>query len=256
MNSAPPALRTLAFGDLERTIWGAGWISADPAGAMLTLLLGDDSGRTFVGTERLSAGGESDEWRVGGDRSAVVVSPVGDPVAVHDTQDRVEGFDQLCRVSGRFALDGGEHTIDCLGLRTSWSSALDLERFESIRAVSSWFDPDEGLALTAFRSRKAKGHDGDMMTAAVIGPDGSSAVQDPRLSTTYETEGWPVRAGLELWLPSEESDERQYPRRASGEATGERAQATIGQLDVRAEPFRWHSRGRNGAGMYILARRR
>ena len=37
---------------------------------------------------------------------------------------------------------------------------------------------------------------------------------------------------------------------------GARAQAQTGELDVLAEPFRWHSRAREGTGMYILARRR
>ncbi len=33
-------------------------------------------------------------------------------------------------------------------------------------------------------------------------------------------------------------------------------ESSVGELDLRAEPFRWHSRGRDGAGIYILARRR
>ena len=89
----------------------------------------------------------------------------------------------------------------------------------------------------------------------MITPEGSPPVEDPRLSTTYGDDGWPARAGLELWLAGSDSDER-YPHRASGEATGARAQALAGDLEVRAEPFRWHSRGREGAGMYFLARRR
>jgi hypothetical protein len=131
-----------------------------------------------------------------------------------------------------------------------------MERYESIRAVSTWFEPDEAIALTAFRPRKTKSHDGDLIAAAVIGPESSTAVEDPRLSTTYEAEGWPLRAGLELWLPSPEASEQQYPRRASGEAAGTRAHAQIATLELRVEPFHWHSRGRDGAGMYILARRR
>ena len=50
--------------------------------------------------------------------------------------------------------------------------------------------------------------------------------------------------------------DQQYPRRASGEALGARAHALAGGLELKAEPFRWHSRGREGAGMYVLARRR
>ena len=121
--------------------------------------------------------------------------------------------------------------------------------------MSTWFEPDEGLALMAFRARKAKSHDGDVVTAAVLGPERAAPVEDPRLTTTYDAGGWPIRAGLELWLAGE-GEEEQFPRRASGEAAGARAQSAAGELDLRAEPFRWHSRGRDGAGIYILARRR
>jgi hypothetical protein len=158
-------------------------------------------------------------------------------------------------VSGRFTHDGTEHAVDCLGLQSWWSDAIDVGRYESIRSVSVWFEPDEALTLTAFRPRKAKAHDRDVLAAAVIAADLSASVDDPRLSTTYEAAGWPARAGLELWLTGDEP-ERQYPRRASGEATGPRAEALAGALELRAEPFRWHSRGREAAGMYLLARAR
>jgi hypothetical protein len=254
MSAAPPALRTLAFGQLDRTVWGAGWIS-DPDGSALAAL-GGDGDRTVVASLRLSAEQDGDGWRLDGDRAALVVSPAGEVVDVRASEDGIEGCGQLCRVSGRFELDGTEHEIDCLGVRTWWSGAIDLKRFESIRAVATWFEPDEALAVTAFRTRKARGHDSDVVAAGVIGPESSGPVEDPRLSTTYEAGGWPVRAGLELWLGDAEDSERQHPRRASGEATGARAAAAVGELEVRAEPFRWHSRGRDGAGTYILARRR
>jgi hypothetical protein len=254
MNAAPPALRTLAFGQLDRTVWGAGWIS-DPGGSALAAL-GGDGDRTVVASLRLSAEQDGDGWRLDGDGATLVVSPAGEVVDVHAPDDGIEGCGQLCRVGGRFELGGTEQAIDCLGVMSWWSGAIDLERFESIRAVATWFEPDEALAVTAFRARKARGHDSDVVAAAVIGPESSGPVEDPRLSTTYEAGGWPVRAGVELWLGGGEDSERLYPRRASGEATGARAQAALGGLEFRAEPFRWHSRGRDGAGIYILARRR
>ncbi|HTX13053.1 MAG TPA: hypothetical protein VME22_30830 [Solirubrobacteraceae bacterium] len=252
--SAPPALRTLAFGDLEATVWGAGWFS-DSADDALTII-GADGGQPTV----LTGGAPTEEtpdgdWHLDA-AGQLVVAPAAEAVALQVPQDQLEGYDQLCRVTGRLKLGGGEREIDCLGVRTWFSSPIDLDRYESIRAVSTWFEPDEAMALTAFRARKAKHHDGDLIAAAVIGPENSTAVGDPRLSTTYEAEGWPLRAGLELWLPPPEDSEQQYPRRASGEAVGARAHAQTATLELRAEPFRWHSRGRDGAGMYILARRR
>jgi hypothetical protein len=242
------SLRTLAFGD--GSVWGASW-SSDSTGAALTAL-GAGTDANVVSDARLPDSGAADEWRVEHDGVALLASPVGELVDVQAAQDGLAGWEQLCRVSGRF----GANEVDCLGVRSAWSDDLELSRFESIRAVSVWFDPDEAFALTAFRPRKAKAHDGDLLAAAVIAPERSAAVEDPRLSTTYAADGWPLRAGLELWLASETDSEQQYPRRASGEAAGPRAEALAGELELQAEPFQWHSRGRVGAGMYILARRR
>jgi hypothetical protein len=253
MSPTTSVLRTLAFGDLERTAWGAA-LMPDADGLALVALGAGDAG-SVAPALRMTAGVADGEWRLAGDHAALLVEPAGDAVAVSADDERVEGFDQLCRVIGRFELDGAERAVDCLGLRTSRSGSFDLGKLESVRAVSTWFEPDEGLALLAFRPRKAKAHDDDVVTATVLGPEGSPPVEDPRLTTTYDAGGWPVRAGLELWLASE-SEEEQFPRRASGEAAGGRAQSAAGDLDVRAEPFRWHSRGRDGAGIYILARRR
>jgi hypothetical protein len=242
------ALRTVAFGD--GSLWGAGWF-ADAAGAGLTAL-GIGSDATVRSDVRLPDAGAADEWRLEAPDVALVCSPAGELVDVQAAEDGVAGSDQLCRVTGRF----GSKEVDCLGVRSSWSDDIELDRFESIRAVSVWFEPDEAFALTAFRPRKAKAHDGDLLAAAVIAAERSAAVEDPRLSTTYAADGWPLRAGVELWLASETDPEQQYPRRASGEAVGPRAQAVAGQIELQAEPFRWHSRAREGAGMYVLAHRR
>jgi hypothetical protein len=252
MSPPPTDLRTLAFGDLERTVWGAAWIP-EPDGTA-TAALGNGGERTAVSSLRLSGGADAGDWRLDGDATALVVTPVGDPVTVHAPDDHIEGFDQLCRVSGRFELDGAERTFECLGLRTSRSGGFDLGKIESIRAVSTWFEPDEAFTLVAFRGRKAKAHDADVITATVLGPEPVAPVEDPRLSTTYAPDGWPIRAGLELWLSADDEQE-QFPRRAAGQAVGARAQAAAGGLEIRAEPFLWHSRGRPGAGLYMLARR-
>jgi hypothetical protein len=252
--SAPPALRTLAFGDLEGTVWGAGWFSDAADGALVILGAGETPPAVVAGQP--PAGQDLDgDWRLDGP-NPLVVAAAAEAVALQVPQDQLEGYSQLCRVTGRLGLGAGDGEVDCLGVRTWFPGPVDMERYESIRAVSTWFEPDEAIALTAFRPRKAKSHDGDLIAAAVIGPESSTAVEDPRLSTTYEAEGWPLRAGLELWLPSPEASEQQYPRRASGEAAGTRAHAQIATLELRVEPFHWHSRGRDGAGMYILARRR
>lgn len=250
------ALRTLAFGD--GSVWGASWSSA-PDGAALTAL-GAGPQTTILPDVRIpdgdGDGAGAQEWSLEGEDLALLVSPTGELVDVHGAEDSVEGSDQLCRVTGRF----GSQEVDCLGLRSWFSDGLDLARFESIRSVSAWFDPAEGFALTAFRPRKAKSHKDDLVAAAVIAPDGSVPVEDPRLSTTYAADGWPTRAGLELWLAAvgetDSEEQQQALRRAAGEALDGRAQGVAGEVELRAQPFRWHSRGKQSAGMYILAHRR
>jgi hypothetical protein len=244
------ALRTLTFG--ADSVWGAGWVAS--AGDGPAAIVGAGERATVVSGPELTFEEDHGEWRLDGAGAALTAAPLGEVVAVHAEQDLVEGWDQLVRVSGRFEQDGHEHKVDCLGLRSSLAD-VDLTRFESIRAVSVWFDPDDGMALTALRPRKAKAHDADVLAAAVIAADASGPVEDPRLSTTYAADGWPSRAGLELWLAAADG-EQQYPRRAAGEAIGARAQALAGGFQLRAEPFRWHSRAREGIGMYLLAHRR
>jgi hypothetical protein len=249
VTSGPTTLRTLAFGDVDQRVWGAAWVR-DPAGETFAVLgAGEDAAAAPGG--RLTGVDDTAEWRLEAEGAELTVAPAGDAVAVAAGEEAVGGFDQLCRVSGRFTLAGQERTVDCLGLRTSRSVALDLDKLDSIRAVSTWFEPDEGFTLTAFRTRKAKAHDSDLIIAAVLGGEGSAPVADPRFSTTYGAGGRPVRAGLELWIDRE--DDEQYPRRASGEAMGAGAHAGAGDLDLQAELFRWHSRGRVGAGVYVLA---
>ncbi len=253
MSDSIPALRVLAFGGLEPAVWGVGWFP-DPAAPGL-VAVGDAGSPAALASVELSAAGENEEWRLGD--GGLVVAPVAAAVPLQAARDEIAGHDQLCRVTGQLALDGGQaRTIDCLGVRTWFAGPIELERYESIRAVASWFEPDEAFAVTALRTRKAKGHDADILVGAVIGPKITEAAEDPRLSTTYEAQGWPIRAGLELWLAGSEDSERQYSRRASGEALGPRIETDAGPVALRAEPFRWHSRGRDGAGMYILARRR
>ena len=118
------------------------------------------------------------------------------------------------------------------------------------------FGPDDAVALTALRQRRASGHGGDLVVATVFDPTGAVAVADPRLSTTYAADGTPLRAGMELWLDVAEDSDEQYPRRAAGEATGLRAAATVDGLSVSAHAFWWHSRGTDGAGVYLLAQAR
>jgi hypothetical protein len=239
-------MRTLAFGDLGAGLWGAAWVAGD--GARPFACLGAPQAAT-VSSARIEGDGPDAEWHLTGDGTSLTISPLGEAVAVLSGDGERAGFEQLCRVEGRFALDGAEHAASCLARRGERSEPVD--GLDSIRDLSALFEPADGLALVSLRPRKGRGHDRDAVTAAVLDADGSAPVADPRFSTTYGADGRPVRSSFELWVGEAEDE---YPRRAAGEAVGPYASGVEGGLEVQASLFRWGSRGREGAGVYILAR--
>jgi len=232
-------MNSVAFGDLEQGIWGLAW------GAAVAIGTPD---RTATADAILHADGASGDWALSGSALELTLAPHGD--AFQDER----GFAQLCRVRGRVTLPDGERSIDCLGARTA-EPLPDPAQLGSLRQVLAWFEPDLGLALSAARPRRARGQESDQVRAGVLEGGGATSVIDPRLSTTYAADGTPLRAGLELWLGEEEGE--QYPRRAAGEAIGPAVSADAGEgLTIDARLFRWHSRGLDGAGVYVLARPR
>lgn len=238
------ALQIVTFGDLDGGPWGAVWSAPAPAFA-----LGSDQAR-LTGAATVDSSDETGEWRISGDGLELAVSPLGEIVR----NQALDGFDQLGRISGHVTLAGAEINIEGLCRRGS-RGAVEIGATESVRDVSSWFEPDQGLALTAVRPRKARGHDRDLVVAAVLDLEDAREVSDPRLSTTYSGDGLPARAGLELWLDDDE-DATQYPRRAAGEAASAGVTNVGEDVEVLTEPFRWHSRGLEGAGIYLLMRPR
>jgi hypothetical protein len=120
----------------------------------------------------------------------------------------------------------------------------------AVRTVSAWMEDGTGVALSAVRPAGSAGHDGDATWAALLGPSGALAVDDPRLSTTNDHEGHQRRAGLELWVGEDDG----YPRRATGEAVCGAA-LDLGALQLDCAFFRWRVDGRAGVGRYDILRR-
>ncbi len=263
--SPAAAVLTVAFGDLEAGVWGAVWGSDRP---FATVGVVGENAQPLAA--ELDGGEEAREWKVAGDGCELIVAPDGEAAPTGLVDPALAGFDQFCRVRGRFrAADGTDREVDCAGRRGSRAGPFEPKRFESVRDVSAWFGERDGLALVAARPRKAAGHGGDLVTAAIFAPAGNTQVADPRLSTTYSAGGRPARVGLELWIDDDEGADaptgEQFPRRAAGEVIGSGARSHAGaaasaadrhkpQLLVDAELLRCHSRGREGAGVYLLAR--
>jgi hypothetical protein len=208
--------------------------------------------RTTVGTPLRA-------WTVafeGGDAGfALAFEAIGAPAEIDPAEPvaragGMAGYEQLCRVRGTVRVAGAERRVDCLGQRTHLWGAPDWESMEATRTVTAWLEDGSGVTLTAVRPQGASGQDEEAAWAALLGADGSVHVDEPRLSTTYDGEGRQRRAGLELWVGSEDG----YPRRGAGEVLCG-STFDLGQLQLDLAFFAWHLDGREGVGRYDLVRR-
>ena len=193
----------------------------------------------------------SDDGGGGFDLDVEALSP---PLAVGAPAADLEGYEQLCRVSGIVRSAAGEQRIDCLGQRGhSWGSP-DWDRISLTRSLSAWLDENTALALSAVRPAGAASHGEEEMSAVLVEPVEDRVLAqylaDPRLSTTYDGAGRQRRASLELW----ESEDSDYPRRASGAALCGTS-LELGRLRLDCAFFEWHMEGRAGVGRYDVLRR-
>lgn len=163
----------------------------------------------------------------------------------------VHGYEQLCRVTG--AIRHGERRlkVDCLGQRGHQWGAPDWERMSLTRTLSAWFDDGAGVALMAMRPDGEATHANEIVSAALLESEGATAVAEPLLSTTLDSEGRQRAASLELW---EDDDEHAYPRRAAGEAVCGTT-LELGRLRLDCAFFVWRMEGRQGIGRYDVLRR-
>jgi hypothetical protein len=246
LTAVPATLRTITFGDLEAGLWGVVFGGDAPRGLL------DSSGSRFsLEPAAIDGDGDGDDWRLATPVGELTIAPLG-PAVRGEPAEASAGFEQLCRVHGRLKPGGTELKLDCLGRRGT-RSPVDGQSFESVRDVSAWFAADDGVAVLAMRPRKAAGHGGDLIRAAVFGAAGPLTVTEARLSTSYSAaDELPARTGLELWIGTEEAE--QYPLRIAGEATGAPASFTLADSELSATLLRCHSRGREGTGIYLLAR--
>jgi hypothetical protein len=245
--SGSSQLRSLSFGDVDGALWGGAVDIGTPA---LAVGAGTATGSwAGTGAVRWSANGRG--WTLSGDGVDLRIEPEGEEIAPPSPlpASEVTGVEELCHVQGTVTLDGAEYEVSCVGTRCV-VDGVEPSAIASLRAVSGWFRDDEAFALLAFRARRERGHDSDLVGATLFDPDGWLAVSDPRLSTTYDVSGAPLRTNLELWVGDGENE---YPRRAAGEVTGAGAVARVDGLELAVAPLRCHSRGLDGSGVYVLA---
>ena len=252
------AVRAIAFGDLDTGTWGLSWLPEPGGPARLAVRRG--GGSQLVEGVLETANEDDAPWRVEADGASLSFTPTGPPVQGGSEAVGVQTLDQLCEVTGRLALGEEEAELRSLGWRSSVQGGADYASLDSFRFLAGWLDPHQGFSLLALRPRKARGHDADMVAAAVIDDPSLPRIDDPRLSTTYTESGRPARAGLELWFEEKDEEDAEnahhYPRRAAGEEVGDGLGWDQDGFALSASLLRWHSHGGEGPGVYVLGRSR
>lgn len=162
----------------------------------------------------------------------------------------MEGYEQLCRVTGEAKVGDRKVKIDCLGQRGHTWGEPDWEKIAIARTITAWMEDERAVALSSVRPRKAEHHLDEAVAAFYVEGGEPAWVQDPRLSTGYDGEGLQRRAGMELWV----TDEAEYARRLAGEVVAGTT-LDLGRLRLDCAFFRWRMEGRTGIGRYDLLRR-
>lgn len=233
--------------------WGVSW-SADPSAPTRLALRRGPASSVLDGALM--------DNRFEGDGGALTVTALAPALQSRDAGGQLKRDDQLCEVTGRVRIDGQDADVESLGCRSSAETGIGLGQLDSFRFLAAWLDPRSGFSLTALRPGKARGHEVDIVAAAILDDPPAPPVLDPRLSTTYTDDGLPAKAGLELWLSEENEDDPdggappQYPRRAAGEVVGPGLDWGQDDVELHASVLRWHSQGSEGPGVYVLGRRR
>lgn len=162
----------------------------------------------------------------------------------------MEGYDQLCRVTGSVRHDGRTSRVRCLGQRGQLWGNPDWGRIELARSLSAWLGEDRALTLTAVRAARSKSHLDEAIGGFVFEDGEPVEIAEPRLSTTYDGERRHRRAGLELWM----TEEGEVARRVAGEALCGMT-LDLGSQRLDSAFFAWRMEGREGVGRYDILRR-
>lgn len=275
---------TFAFGDAGKGVYGSarlGLVPGEPVRASaLGLLFRDGELVAVAATGGIGLDGEAD-WREveAGDVRATVERPLEAWEVVYDGDDGgfelrfealgapaelsggavaasaagLQGYEQLCRVTGTVRSGEQRAKVDCLGQRGHQWGAPDWERIALARTVSAWFGDGSGVTLASVRPADGATHADEAVTAFLLDRDAARPVGEPLLSTTLDGDGRQRHASLELWEDGD-GDERPYPHRAAGEAVCGTT-LDLGRLRLDCAFFRWRMEGREGVGRYDVLRR-
>jgi hypothetical protein len=253
---------TFSFADVGAELYGlvrvATGMDADGARGESGLAVAL-AGRQTVGAGTGAAGATVEEplarWRVRADEAALdlefeALTPPAELPGRHAAAKAggLEGYEQLCRVRGTVRVDGRDRPVRGLGQREHAWGNPDWERIALTRTVGAWLDDGSGIVIAAVRPAGAQSHADEAVWAAALDTKQVRPIEDPRLSTTTDSAGRQIRAGLELW------GEDDFSFRGIGEALAGTT-LDLGGLRLDCAFFRWHVEGRTGVGRYDILRR-
>lgn len=180
-------------------------------------------------------------------------APAGDSVsgALH------AGEQQLASVHGRLTVSGRPEEVGGIGQLSRSRVGGPPVPASVARELDAWLEDDLAICVRAARPRGVREHAAETVTAVMQegSPARLLALDETRLSTTYDLRGQQRRASLEMW-PEADSD---YPRRAAAQAI---CGASLRLVADNAVPVRWdcafmtwQMEGRLGVGPYSILRR-
>ncbi len=231
-------------------------IFSDPEAAVWGVAMGGEAPLVTIGSLEAEASPEPDaplqvqattpKWALSWAGSDLTISPTQPDAAT----EGIDGNLQLCRVSGAVTLGGVVREIDCAGVR---ARPIASGRFDSSRLLAAWFPGGAGVALLAIRPAGTKGHERDSVLAAVSGETEPATIFDPRLSTTYSSDGTPRRVGVELWL-GESEDADLHSRRFAGSSA--QSVLTLRSAGVRIDGYALDCQAADasGPGVFLIVR--
>lgn len=118
------------------------------------------------------------------------------------------------------------------------------------RSIGIVFDDGALLALTSTLPERGSDHGDEEMSAVFCDPEGTPLTfEEPLLSTEYDGDGVQRRATLELWPSIEDL----RPLRGAGTLISS-VRVRRHEHDAQIAFFRWSVEGREGLGIYEIAR--
>ena len=186
---------------------------------------------------------------------SVEVKALSDPAEMDAKGDAAKlggmaGYEQLVRVTGDATVSGKKRKIAAQGQRGHSWGAPDWEKLSVAKTVSAWLSDDTGVTVTSVRPAGEEGHGNEAASAFLMQEGQAIAIDDPRLSTTFDGEGRQRSAGLELYVGKGDD----YPHRAAGEVICGTT-LDLGRLRMDSAFLRWRMEGREGVGRYDVLTR-